>query len=392
MTDKLLDADVHQLKTFEIQQLMDLYNDTHIKVDSHQDKNNLLNNDFTDPVLEKQREDLLNELLYYQAFKKAYNEANNIQSSKEFYTEIKDLNKNFFNKDINITQCIKDKPNPVINTNTYNNVPNDSRQYFNDGLPTNNYPPVKPTDPLIFQKNFYQEDRIDRKYNNNINNNGLSQPLYDNYNNGDSVEHLYNDSKANLNTDNNEIKNQNKEIKDWNQILDDSPLMNESGQNLRYNNIYVERADKEHIDKPAPNYFHIDDYENGNKLRSITNNNNNINSITLNYKADEFNNRKNVEDAVKTVNNDHRNNNRLIDVEKSVYKTPANQRSGFKAKSRFENTWTRSDRMSGSNISYKHKKYDNSGTEFVHILYDNINRALERGHQRPGIRNFSQVF
>lgn len=390
ITDKLLDADVYDLKTFEIQQLVNLYDDTYAKVDKHQDKNNTLNNDFTEPALERQREDLLNELLYYQAFKEAFNKANDPMSGREFYSEIKNLNKNFFNQDLTIEPCIREKARPSNDAPDYDHIMNNSLNYYNQAPPPSSFPNVRPMDPSKFQKNYYYDDDIGRNYNDGIKNNSIGDNLYDNYNRNDSIEHLYNASRENLHTMPNDVKNPDGEMKDWNKILNDIPSMNNSMHKYPHSNLSLGRPESKY-NRPSVNF--IEGNHHNRNLDEINNSvrYNSPNTLKVNQPHEDRNNSRISGRAANNADNLHKSSVRFVDNDKSAYRSPAERRSAYR-KSRLENTFTRSSRLSGSNIHNRYKKHENSGTEFVNTLYENINRVLDKGHDRPVVRGFSAVY
>lgn len=392
ITDKLLESNISNIKSPEMTRLLQNYDDAYKRLEDHPDKNNLLNNDFTDPALEKQREELLSELLYYQGFKDAYAKAYDPQSSKTFYNEIKDLNKNFFNIDLNIIPCIKEGSPQYELKEDHNNVLNDSLKYFKDNIPNNNFSNAKQTDPAKFQKNFYYEDEVGKKYDGDLRSNGISKPLYDDYNQNNSIEDIYNYNKDNPNPLlDSYVKNSKDEIHKWNEILQASNL-NDSVGNYSNKRLNIEKSEKKIENPPVVNNYQKKDMT-SNLYGLGTPVNDNRNNIHGAYQSPDYLNVPKFDNLSSVKPSNLAKKEEAVGYQQlSALRTPNERNSKLKARSRFENTLTRSDRMRTTDIQYSRRKYENSGTDFVNQLYENINRVLDRGHNKSSVRNISQAY
>lgn len=106
ITLKLLQDNTTSFKSRELDQLITFYKDVYQKLDHHPEKKAFLNDGDSNPRLEELKDDLLNELIYYQTFADIYQKAIDAESNCHFYIELKNINKNFFDKSINIEPCL----------------------------------------------------------------------------------------------------------------------------------------------------------------------------------------------------------------------------------------------------------------------------------------------
>lgn len=349
----MLETNIYNLKNREIEQLVQFYTDNHKKVDTHPDKRDLLNNEFNDIALERQREDVLNELLYYQAFIEAYNNAYDVNSSKKFYIELRNLNKNFFSNYINVDPCIAEKSPPV---NLYQD--NNSIDNFN-GM-RSNFSEVKPKAPVI-ERNFYYDEDLeiskDNEYKETV-------PAFDPYE--------YN-----------------------RQLMEKERLDKMKSENDKLAQaLYDLERQKEQLSRKVKD---LEGQSNRSQLK--TSHIRATSAQNKDYKNEGFQQvLRSKEEQIQTlqlkVSQLEKEHQRIADHEVvediGSYRTPCDNRSRIRSK--VNNSYLKTNDRATDPYVYSGKKYDNTGSEFVDQMYNNINKLLNKSNHRSVVREQSYVY
>lgn len=332
------------MKNREIEQLVLFYTESYKKVDNHPGKKELINNDYPNPQDEIQRDEILNELLYYQAFIEAYNNARDLNSSKGFYLELKNLNKNYFNNYINVDNCIAEKArDPVIYKyedsigDKYKEikpkVPIMDDYYYEDEF-SKEQEPVKETkpafDPYEYNRRMLEKERLDRLRNEN---NNLAQSLNDLERQKQQLEDKVKDLENRSSRD----------------MLKKSQFRTTTAQNKSYQNEGFQQV--------------------------------------LRTKEEQI---QSLQMRVDSIQNEHQKiaSQQLIE-EPSSFRTPNNR---SKIRSKVNNSYVKTtDRMSEP-YGYTNKRYENTGSDFVDQMQNNINRLLNKSNYRSVARDQSYAY
>lgn len=333
---------------------MQFYTDSYNKVENHPDKQELINNKFTDFAIEKQREEVLNELLYYQAFIEAYNKAKDVNTSKAFYIELRDLNKNIFNNPININDCIAE-PKPQSNFYNHQNVSLEKLKFDHDKKSKE----IKVMQPVIERKFYYDDSENDKNKKEIKEIKPVIDPNKEKRHQVESkqVEKIKNENKRlakSLYTLEEQKRRLEEKVKDLEQQTNRSQFKN---GNIR------------------PSSSLNKDYKNEGFQQVLRSKEEQLQMLQMKIDGLEKENQKIAE--------------KDIAHEPSSYRTPITK---SKVRSKILNSYLKTSEKVNEPPMYSGRKYDNTGSEFVDQMYNNINKLLDKSSYKQMTRERSYAY
>lgn len=396
LTAKLLQNKASSFKTWEVEEQLAAYWDAYNKLDRHPDKKTLVNDVASDPKLDAIKDDLLNELLYYQSFYDAYSKAEDLESNKNFYIELKKLNKNFFNKNIDIESCIITdvKPAYVYEPDDINDNPKKSNKIIygkdNNDIKErsieNQYPPNSPT--YNNKQRRQSEDDADYNYN------GFKLDDDDNY----SYDMIEDPERSRSVSKNKNPKpkvvyqtNQNFEKLDQiNSIAkENQELANAVAQLEQQKRELASRIkDAEGPRTPRRSNIRSNSFV-STSVREKTYANEGLMNIIRN-KEEQI---QAIQDKIKKLEREQgmldMSDEDLIDIRPTANN---NNKSKYKSRSNLNISAYKTEPRTPTRLANAHLKSENSGTEFVNQMYTNINKLLNKTNNRQAVKDQSYVY
>lgn len=357
LVERILSKNTRNLKENETEQLVNFYGEKYDELVSHQDKNNLLNYDGQNQSLNNQRDEMVNELTYYNTFIEYYKRAHDVPSNTEFFTDLKELNMNTFGEDIDIKMCIKDSDSkPVIDYVDDNNF-NDSIEALREELDKKNneikvaqnyqpdYPDINKNDYEDVKKQNYDYDldiKDDYKYK-------IEESPKD-----DGKKEIVLETNRKLTDSVRNLEKQKKELADRLAVL---------GRQS-------ERKSQTRLSANRTSQMPPRDYKNEGFYQILRKKDEQITDIQMKINR--------LEKEKKRQNDDSVDKDLLISKNKT-------ERAERKSKYRSRSIISKNDYREKAKVSdapLRRNKYDNSGTDFVGQMRNNIDRLLNKSNAR----------
>lgn len=391
ITAKLLQNNCNSFKNREVEQLAAFYKEAYERLDSHPEKKALINDNENadDPQLDDIKEQLLNELIYYQSFSDLYSGARNPESNRVFYVELQNLNKNFFNKTINIDHCLL----PEVKADYVYEPEELSR--FEDS----NVREMREAE----ESKFKPEPKEDKKLNKKKKKEQNDKVVYEGSGRGQDDENYAYDrhqvkkeAACVTKKPHSKVTMEFKE-KPRGQRVDKPKDTDKENQDL---NIVVEKLEKQKRELALKvRNLETDKNAKNSTIRSRSYLSNNVRQKTfanegfltiIRTKEDQI---ATIQEKLKKIEAEH-NNLKTHDEDFVSLRSTTNADSKLKLRSRSTLNLSMHKTLPRemTRLTKLGSKTDTSGTEFVNQLYSNINRLLIKPSSRQTIKELSYAF
>ena len=390
-TSKLLENNVANFKTREIERLFGEYQNIYQKIDNHPDKKAFVNDRMVDPHLDQFKDDLLNELIYYQSFADIYLKANSQVSNQNFYIELKNLNKNFFNKSLNIEPCLMPETAPKYvyepeELHYYDNSMNSINKDRQDVVVENPrpYSDNKITSPgknnMKYDGDYiYDGLKIDDEDNYSYDlDNGKNRSMSAPKNNKSKPKVIYQtntnfeklDKINNMTKQNQELAEAIKQLEAHKRELSQKVKDIEGEKSIRKSNV----RSTSYISTPI-------------KDKSYAN------EGLLNIMRNKEEQIQNLQDKIRRIEEEHaRLNAPEEDFTVIRPSTPVDNKSRYRSRSNMNISAYKTEARTPKHVRNDQYKSETGGTEFVNQMYNNINKLLHKPNNRQAIKDISQVY
>lgn len=395
VTTRLLQSKASNFKTWEMGQLISSYRSAYNKLETHPDKNTLVNDMAVDPRLEFIKDELLNELIYYQSFSDLYSKAVDTESNKNFYMEFKSLNKNIFNDNLNVEPCLLSDVKP-----TYVHK-NDDLSYDHSFNSDNLTPRDGYREPEVVERPKLQINNQVVYKGDNISDN-LGDYNYDGFKADDDENYSYdmNDDRSRSRSKSKNPNNRAKSTKKSNlspKKLEKLTVMTKENQELHDAVEKLEQQKKELAQKIKAIELERTPRKSTNRstsyvstpVREKTYANEGLMNI-MRTKEEQI---QLIQDKIKKLEEEH---NRLdMPAEDFVSVRPVSPIE-FKNKSRTRShinvSTYRTEPRTPKQLGNAPLRSDTTGTQFVDQLYTDINRVLNKSSNRQAVKDMSYVY
>lgn len=394
ITSKVLQTKAANLKTRDVEQLVNAYRDAYERLDRHPDKINFVNDMANCPNVEAIKDDLLNELIYYQSFSELYTKAVGLESNKAFYIEFKDLNRNFFDNDLNIEPCLIPEVKPPSMYEA-KDVPN-----YNDSFDGNPY-----------EHNIYQDARITEQpkaLKPDIDNNVAKI-------NDDHEDYNYNGFKIDDNEDYSyDMNNEKHKSPSLSRIqaLDNKNIYQRSQNNNRIAKISAITQENHNLNNDIEQLERqrrelakrIKDIEEENIVRKSNLKSTNYistpvrdklyaNEGLMNIMKNKDEHIQNLQEKIKKIEDE---NMKVNEPDEDMLDIRAVGINDYKLKNRsrsnIHTSIYRSEPKTANKSPHGPYKSETSGTEFVNQMYSNINKLLHKPTNKHASKNLNFVY
>ena len=349
LVSDLLGNDIYALKTERTEEIYGYYLNVYQRLNHHPIKQQIVNNERVDDISETDKNDMLNEILFFQTLQEMFGREESLEVNKNFFVDLQTLMKNFFNHDIDIEKCVKMR------------VAQDY-VYELDKLPEENLGMNTPYEASFNNPVNESKNKIEVKEKQDMYHYADFKP-----DNDDNSMYFYNMQKENTEKEN--IKNE--KTKEINEISKKNENLAKAIEELEKKKLDINKRIKK-----------IEDFESIRKSMSR------ISSITPNKYKTYDNNRfykimetkdnqiSNLQNKINKLENEV---NKMDNPEpnfKELKQLQTNRQYKSRSKSNISMSMLKSKSTNVLNKKPRYMKSDKSGTAFVQQIYGNINKIL----------------